>query len=136
MNKSLVFFLTVIAVGLGAIIYAEANTISELNRKMTELRTKESALRAQAERDREEIAKLQSQIATFREESEALRKKLTTGPGEAASNASGANALPAPAAGDTKGAWAKNLAKMFSDPEMKKSMKAQQAMGIRMMYGD
>ena len=30
----------------------------------------------------------------------------------------------------------KNLAKMFTDPEMKKSMKAQQSMGIRMMYGD
>jgi hypothetical protein len=135
MNKSLVFFLTVIAVGLGAIIYAEANTISELNRKMTDLRQKEAALRAQAERDHEEIAKLQSQIATFRDESEALRKKLASGPG-AAAGASGTNALPAAASGDSKGAWTKNFAKMFSDPEMKKSMKAQQSMGIRMMYGD
>ena len=30
----------------------------------------------------------------------------------------------------------KNLAKMYTDPEMKKSMKAQQSVGIRMMYGD
>jgi hypothetical protein len=136
MNKSLVFFLTVIAAGLGAIIYAEANTISELNRKMTELRAKEGALRAQSERDREEIARLQSQIATFRDESEALRKKLASGPSAGAASAPGANALPAAAAGDSKGAWGKNFAKMFSDPEMKKSMKAQQSMGIRMMYGD
>jgi len=142
MNKSLVFFLTVIAVGLGAIIYAEANTISELSRKMTELRAKESELRAQTERDREEIAKLQSQIATFREESEALRKKLAggagaTGAGFAGAGATpGANLPPPAAAGEAKGAWVKNFAKMFSDPEMKKSMKAQQSMGIRMMYGD
>jgi hypothetical protein len=137
MNKSYAVFLVLIAVGLGAMIYAEANTISALNQKVSALNAKEAALRAQADRDRAEIKDLQDKIAVFREESDSLRKKLAGGAEvESAAAAPGGNAPAAAASGGVKGAWMKNLAKMYTDPEMKKSMKAQQALGIRMIYGD
>ena len=46
MNKSYAVFLVVIAVGLGAIIYAEANTIAALGKNFKALAAKEAALRA------------------------------------------------------------------------------------------
>jgi hypothetical protein len=136
MNKSYVVFLLVIAVGLGAIIYAEASTISALNQKITALTAQNAALRKQAELDRAELDKLREQTATFKAESDGLRQKLASGAAGPAAAAPDGKAPAAAPAGGGRGAWMKGLAKMYTDPEMKKSMQAQQALSVRMMYGD
>ena len=133
MNKFLSIVLTVLALGLGAVIWGQRRDLAALE---SELKALAADRAAQAGADRAEIEKLHAQIATYREEADALHKKNASLASAAPADAAAANA-PAPVGGgNPQVKMMQAMAKMFTDPEMKKSMKAQQAMGVRMMYGD
>ena len=87
----------------------------------------------------EELARMRSAQETYQAEAEALRARI------AAKAANPEEALPSAEvvvaeAGKAEKKEAVNpmsqFAKMFKDPEMKKVMRTQQSMGIRMMYGE
>ena len=97
--------------------------------------------------EREQTAKLRAQIETYRAEAETLRKNLAganagTPEGLVAAKSAAASQQSAGADGGGAsgegggGGFMKSVAKMFKDPEMKKVMRSQQSMGVRMMYGD
>lgn len=138
MNKSSFVLLATIAAGFGAVMYFEEQRVAELERLAESMHAGGAELTAQCDRNREEIRHLRDQVEIFKKESEQLRKKLAAGDGHS-------GGTTPPSAGATKDAgkqadggpqFMKGLAKMFTDPEMKKSMRVQQLVGIRMIYGD
>ncbi|MEQ1860654.1 MAG: hypothetical protein ABMA13_12030 [Chthoniobacteraceae bacterium] len=136
MKASFLSLLVAISVGLGAVIYLERQKVSRLEQASATYLTDTADLAAQRDRDREEIRRLREQLEVFKAESETLRAQLAS-----AKSASPATGDPqATGAADTKPAdgkqFMKGLAKMFTDPEMKKSMRVQQMVGLRMIYGD
>lgn len=139
MNKNSLVLLAVIVLGFGSFIFMQSKTQGELDRVIASMRRSMTELTAQNDRDRAEIQKLRAQIDVYKTEAEALRKKIAAAP---VTPAEGAAKLPAAAApaesgkSEDAGGFMKGIAKMWKDPEMKKMMRSQQAMGIRMMYGD
>lgn len=91
-------------------------------------------LTAQADRNRDEIRRLRGQLDVFKKESEQLRGRLATDSARGGAAPSTQKTDGEKSAGGPQ--FMKGLAKMFTDPEMKKSMRVQQLVGIRMMYGD
>lgn len=143
MNKSSALFLCLIVAGFGAVVYLEDRRAVELERTVDALRVNNDELATVGSNHREEIRHLHEQMEVFKKESEQLRAELV----KAGSAAPAPGAVPAdPAAtadagkGEAPGERGKNfmsgIAKMFTDPEMKKTMRVQQMVGIRMMYGD
>lgn len=138
MKKPSVVLLVTIAVGFGAIIYLQEQRAAELEHVAASLHAGSAELTVQSDRHREEIRRLRDQVEVFKVESENLRAQL------ASAKAAGTTAPPAPAESGTttnvqSGGGSRmmsGLAKMFSDPEMKKSMRVQQLVGVRMIYSD
>jgi hypothetical protein len=145
MSKALVPLLAVATLGLSAAAWQTYQLSSERSRAVAfSAQLKESEVKmALLEK---EAARLRDLNNVFQSESEQLRKKLADRSAKTAPSASDPSADPVlPAAeGEGKGGEPKQekknfmqgLAKMFTDPEMKKAMRGQQAMGIRMMYSD
>jgi hypothetical protein len=136
MSKPSLTLFVAVAAGLGAVVYLEAQKVSDLETLSASMHAGNGELTAQADRNREEIRRLHEQIQVFKTESDELRKKLAAG--KSGSDATpGGNANPAASDKPESGqSWMKGLAKMFTDPEMKKAMRVQQQVGIRMMYAD
>lgn len=93
------------------------------------------------------VAALTEQVELLKGEATQLREKLGAAKGGAsgiASNPSGeaptegeqSEAGAGSPAAEGRGGFMKGIAKMFTDPEMKKMMRTQQGVGVRMMYGD
>jgi hypothetical protein len=131
MNKSLIL-LAFVCVGAGAYIYKQQQTIGNLRRTLESHRLAAQKITGDHERVKAEIADLQKSNEVFKAESTELRKKLAETNTPAVTEAGQDQAAGAKSAGS----FMKGLAKMFTDPEMKKSMRVQQMMGIRMMYAD
>lgn len=135
MNKTLLVLALAIAAGIGSVVYFEEQRISDLQRVLRSLRASIASLNEDADRDRAELKRLRDQLDAVQLAANTLANGGARGSPEDPAPGS-------PAAGNlTAGSgqqrdFMKGLAKMFTDPEMKKTMKAQQAMGIRMMYGD
>ncbi len=142
MNKSSTLFLCAIAAGFGAVIYLEDRRAVESERTVDALRVNNDELAGVGSRQREEIRHLQEQMDVFKKESEQLRSELvkaksaSLGGQQAASGAATAETTKEASAGSGGKDFMRGIAKMFTDPEMKKTMRVQQMVGIRMMYGD
>jgi hypothetical protein len=143
MNKSSILFLCAVVAGFGAVIYFEERRATELEHAAETLRVNNDQLAEVGSRHREEIRHLHEQAEVFKKESEELRTQLTKAKsaspaggqkaaGDAATAETGKEAKPASGAKN----FMSGFAKMFTDPEMKKTMRVQQMVGIRMMYGD
>lgn len=129
----------VAAVALGGVVYFEENRISSLERQLDTHRANAANLSGQLARANTEKVELERRLndskAMIAQLQERLGKKGDSSV-EVAATATSTTGTPAGEQKEGKGAWMKGIAKMFTDPEMKKTMRAQQAMGIRMMYGD
>jgi hypothetical protein len=105
----------------------EANALrDELSKSAAEskaLKERNEALLAESEQ-------LRTRIASLKTETPAAGATASNGADNAAKGAS------ADKGSDSKGGFMKGIAKMFSDPEMRKMMRGQQSMGVKMMYGD
>ena len=140
MKTPITFLLAPLSLGLAIALFVEVSANKKLR---AQLDTRQQELAVQATESGARIAQVQEQNEIFKSESEQLRLKLVEQKKDVAAPAAvGAGADPAKAGADTdaekkpEGNWLKGIAKMFNDPAMKKSMRAQQAFGIRMMYGD
>ncbi len=132
MKTPITLLLALLSLGLAIALFGEVSANKKLQ---AQLDSRQQELTVQATASEARIAKVQEQNEIFKSESEQLRQKLVEQKKEvAAPGTEGAD--PAQAAKKPDGNWLKGIAKMFNDPEMKKSMRAQQAFGIRMMYSD
>ncbi len=136
---------------LAVAVAVQTATIGGLRSQLATRDQQTSAHEQEAQKASEEIARVRQQNEIFKTESETLRQHLTAvAPGsvpksltaasmtpvETASAAPESSAPGKDAEGNGAAGMMKNMAKMLKDPEMKKMMRAQQGMGIRMMYGD
>ena len=120
-----------------AVLIAEEQRIGGLRQSLAQLQKDTTAAQEQMNRDAAELKKLRERSTALASESEQLREHLTEAKAAAPDAAAGATAAGAGAKkDDPQAGWMKGMAKMFRDPEMKKVMRTQQSMGIRMMYGD
>ena len=141
-TKSLPILLAVLV--CTAVLIAEEQRIGALRQSLAQVQKDSAAAQEQMNLDAAELKKLRERNAALASESEQLRAHLAdakAGVPEAAATAAGTGAgATASGAGaaktDDKMGWMKGVAKMFKDPEMKKMMRTQQSMGVRMMYGD
>ena len=131
MNKPLLLAVLV-CVGAGAVIYQQQQTIVSLRSRLQDEQARsqmEAADFAQAKADADQ---LKSSNEVFKQESAELRKQIADQPTT--------SLVQDPKVGgpkEPKGEnFMKGLAKMFTDPAMKKSMRSQQLIGIRMLYSD
>jgi hypothetical protein len=139
MNKSSFVLALLVAIGLGGVVYSKQMKIADMEKVAASHRAGTQELNNQLEKLKAEMDELKRQNEAFKSESEQLRKMLADAKTGSPDAAGGAPAGDAAAGGDKKlgqESFMKGIAKMFTDPEMKKSMRAQQGMGIRMMYGD
>ena len=120
-----------------AVLIAEEQRIGGLRQSLAQLQKDTTAAQEQMNRDAAELKKLRERSTALASESEQLRAHLTEAKAAAPDAAAGATTAGAGAKkDDPQAGWMKGMAKMFRDPEMKKVMRTQQSMGIRMMYGD
>ncbi len=120
-----------------AVLIAEEQRIGGLRQSLAQLQKDTTAAQEQMNRDDAELKKLRERSTALASESEQLREHLTEAKAAAPDAAAGATAASAGAKkDDPQAGWMKGMAKMFRDPEMKKVMRTQQSMGLRMMYGD
>jgi hypothetical protein len=134
--KALVAFSLVAAALLGGVVYFEESRISDLKKQIDVHRRNAAEQTGRIARLDSEIENLKRQLNDSKSLTEQLQSRLAKG-GEAAGSStpeSAAGAADQKEAGGAK--WMKGIAKMFTDPEMRKTMRSQQMMGIRMMYGD
>ena len=136
----LVPLLVVASLGLGATAFWQNQQLSAERQRVGALSESVSKSEAKAEELEKEATQLRQMNGVFQSESEQLRKKLAS---RSDSDAVQTEKVSAEATsgesakkGKEKGNYMQAMAKMFNDPEMKKGMRVQQAMGIRMMYGD
>ena len=123
-----------------ALLIAEEQRIGGLQKIIAQLSTDAAGARERMDKDAAELAKLRERNDALVAESEQLRAHLAdaktgtpeTGPATGSPGGGGAKAGEK----GEKGNWMTGLAKMFTDPEMKKLMRTQQSAGTRMMYGD
>jgi hypothetical protein len=130
MKAALALFL-VAAVLLGGVIYFEEHRISELRKQIGVHQSRAAEQTGNVSRLNADVDDLNRQLKDSKALTEQLQDRL--GKGSAGAVDATANA-GAKEEGGAK--WMKGLAKMFTDPEMRKSMRSQQMIGIRMMYGD
>lgn len=131
--------LVVAALVLGSLLYAEKQNGAALQAKLEaawqDAQERKTRDEAQARDLQRQIGDLKAVIAQF----EARRRTASSG-GEAPAGGvveeGGAGAVAGAAADKPKGGISRFLEKMFTDPQMKKMMRAQQGMGIQMMYKD
>lgn len=136
--KALPFILA--ALVCAAVLIAEEQRIGGLRQSLAQLQKDTTAAQEQMNRDAAELKKLRERSTALASESEQLRAHLTEAKAAAPDATAGGAGVTADGAGakkdDPQAGWMKGMAKMFRDPEMKKVMRTQQSMGIRMMYGD
>jgi hypothetical protein len=143
MSKLTVPLVILAAAGIAGAAWQTYEASAERKRStlLGEMIEKVEARAAALEKD---VARLQGQNAIFQSESEQLRSKLAGKRGSTGADADpvpgagpvGADGKPEATAAEGAKGFMKTMAKMMKDPEMKKAMRAQQAMGMQMMYGD
>jgi hypothetical protein len=128
MAKVLASLLALAVAALGFALIDQRRQVAALQAQLAA--AQESSAKEVAARQAE-VVEWQERGKVFQRESEQLRQKLA----ERAAPAPAAEGAPAEKK-DARGDFLKGMAKMFTDPEMKKVMRSQQGMAIRMMYGD
>ncbi len=145
MNKNIASLLAVVALALGAGLFATSQNVAELRRKLAAAQQRTEADAADAQR---QIARLKEQNDIFKSESDQLRKKLgeRAPASAAASEAVALGKTPvapaeAPAGDEKKEAGGmtgvmKGMVEMMKDPDARKAMHSQQRMALAMFNGD
>jgi hypothetical protein len=140
MSKLVVPLLAVVCIGLGATAAWQNQQLSAERLRALDLSNSIAKIEARAAELEKDASRLRDANGIFQSESEQLRKKLADRSG---GGATGDGVAPVAAeeaqeggAKKEKGGFMQTMAKMFTDPEMKKAMRGQQAMGVRMMYTD
>lgn len=123
-----------------ALLIAEEQRIGGLRKTIAQLSSDAVGARERLDQNAAELAKLRERNDALVAESEQLRERIADArAGTPATDPATGSPEAGPAkAGEKseKGNWMTGLAKMLSDPEMKKLMRTQQSAGTRMMYGD
>jgi hypothetical protein len=134
MNKTLPVILLLAALGLGAAFAYQYQQTTSLHEQVSKLQAELAAAREQSAREAAESQRAREKVESYKaanEQLEARNKELAaSGPPAAAPVAAN------PDAKKDEGGFAGMMKKMFTDPEMKKAMRSQQAMGVQMMYGE
>jgi hypothetical protein len=126
----------VAVVVVGGVVYFEENRLSDLRKQLDSHRANAADMTGKLSRLTTDVEDLQRRLKDSKALVEQLQGRLAKGGASTEQNGS------ATAAADSKGEasdgakWMKGIAKMFTDPEMRKTMRSQQMVGIRMMYGD
>ncbi len=128
MGKLLPIASLVVIAGLCTAVAIETQSLFRLKAEIARLREQIAGTQHATRAAQQEAASLREKTDTFRAESEELRKQIGGVPAGAVASEEGAKS--------GQEGFMKNLSKMFSDPDMKKAMRGQQAMAARMMYGD
>lgn len=134
MNKTLPIVLIIAVLGLGAGFAMQYQQASSLRDRVAQLEAELTAAREVSAREAADSLRLKEKVETYKTATEQLETR----------NKALAAGAPAPAgeagtdvgAKKEEGGFAGMMKKMFTDPEMKKTMRAQQTMGIQMMYGE
>jgi regulator of replication initiation timing len=132
MQKLLVPLLCLALLACGVALYSKTTANRALESKLAAVRTALDAEIAKQEQTLAQTRRVREENEAFKQESEHLRNKLATLTNEPAT----AEVAKPDERGSGAASWMKSMAKMFSDPEMKKTVRTQQLMGIRMMYAD
>ena len=120
---------------LGAAIYFEEGRISELKKQVAVHQANAADMTGKLSRLTTQIEDLERQLKQSKAVADQLQAALGKRNGSASPDGSAQAAAPgAKEGGGAK--WMQGIAKMFTDPEMRKTMRSQQMLGIRMMYGD
>jgi len=126
----------IVAIVLGGALFAQQKHHREieatLQRELAQVKEQE----AKAQR---ELAELRAKNDIYRAESDTLRKRIGQNGSEGTSpsaQSGDAGAAASGKGGNAGGNFMQGVAKMFTDPEMKKAMRGQQGMVVRMMYAD
>lgn len=123
-------------VAIGGVVYFEESRITALERQLDTHRGHAANLSGQLAQANSEAANLRRRLDDLKAMMEQLQGRLAKGGGDPTANSES----PATAATQSNESSSRNfmkgIAKMFTDPEMRKTMRSQQMMGIRMMYGD
>lgn len=138
MNKLPLTLAGVIAIGLGGVLVAQSQSKASLQRAVASLQREVQSLKTEAEKDHRLIAELTAKNDVYKNESESLRQNLAGGGGAADKSvpSTGGAVKEGEKSEGGPGSFMKGVAKMFTDPEMKKAMRGQQSMMVRMMYAD
>jgi len=120
---------------LGGVIYFEESRVSSMKGQLDYQRRNAADLVGQISRLKTGTEDLERQLKDSKALIEQLQGRLGKGAGAIVE---GTSSAPNAESNENTGAkgWMKGIAKMFTDPEMRKTMRTQQMMGIRMMYGD
>jgi hypothetical protein len=138
MNKLPLTLAVVIALGLAGVLVAQSQSKASLQRAVASLQREVQMLKTQSEKDHRLIAELIAKNDVYKNESESLRQNLAAGGGAAGNSAppTGGAVKEGEKSEGGPGSFMKGVAKMFTDPEMKKAMRGQQSMIVRTMYAD
>jgi hypothetical protein len=126
----------VAAAVLGGVVYFEEHRISDLKKEIDGHRRLAAELTGKLSRLTNDVEDLQRRLTDSKALIEQLQSRLGKGSDAVAGNASETATSTAESTETGGGKWMKGIAKMFTDPEMRKTMRTQQMVGIRMMYGD
>jgi hypothetical protein len=121
-----------------AVVIAEEQRISALNKRIAVLEESSAAAQVEMDRNTAELKSMRERDEALAEESDQLRGRLAQMKGEGAEPAGAVGAsvdAPVPQKPD-RGNWMQSIAKVLKNPEMKKMMRTQQGMNTRRMYGD
>ncbi|HEX5175917.1 MAG TPA: hypothetical protein VFV83_02755, partial [Chthoniobacteraceae bacterium] len=125
----------IVAIVLGGALFAQQKRHQEIE---AALQKQLASLKEDTAKAQRELAELRAKNEVYRSESDTLRKRIADGGSNAVTgDAAAADAPGAQGKGENAPAsFMKGVAKMFTDPELKKAMRGQQGMMIRTMYGD
>lgn len=139
MSKASFSLLALATVALGITVYWDQQRIADLESALASTHRGSTELTIQGEKDRKEIRQLHEQVSIFKAESEDLRQRLAHPESAKPQDPAKATDTAAKETEPKKAApqdFMKGIAKMFTDPELRKSMRPQQLMGMRMLYAD
>jgi len=130
MRKAIPLTSLIVIVGLCIAVALEARTIADLSHRLKQAEAATAVVERTEKMEEAEVQKAHADSDVYKEESKSLREQIAGG-GAAEPSTAGAKKD-----GSGPADWSKAMAKMFTDPEMKKVMRKQQAMAARMMYAD
>jgi hypothetical protein len=135
MNKAVLGILMAAVFALGTLSVLEYQEIERLKALVMIKDKGEAAAREEINSSTSELRKLKETAKSQKvaiQQLEKINQEMAHGPAANSAN----SAEPDARGGEGSGGFMKNFAKMFSDPKMRESMRAQQAAGIQMIYGD
>ena len=135
MKDPRIIIASIIILALGAFVFAERQSIQELQRQIAQLKQEADARAASSQG---EVEQLRQKVEGGKQ---VIAQLETRGKELAASNPGAQAAVEGNAGGDADGkkdgeGFGKIMQKMFTDPKMKGVMRSTQMMGVKMMYSD